>query len=94
MNAVTVLKEKEAVMRQNFHVCKIGVFGSYARGENSPASDIDVLVEFEPGHKTFDNFMDLQFYLEELFGKKIDLVTNSALKPQLKDDILNDVIYA
>jgi predicted nucleotidyltransferase len=53
-----------------------------------------VLVEFEEGFKTFDNFMDLKYYLEDIFSRNVDLVTVNALKPQLKDVILQDVIYA
>jgi len=53
-----------------------------------------VLVVFEEGQKTFDNYMDLKFYLEDLFGREVDLVTEKALKPQLKDIIMKDVVYA
>jgi len=49
---------------------------------------------FEEGQKTFDNYMDLKFYLEDLFGREVDLVTERALKPQLKDIIMKEVVYA
>ena len=94
MNAINILKEREGEMRIKFHVSRIGVFGSFARGEGRKESDVDVLVEFEEGFKTFDNFMDLKYYLEDIFSRNVDLVTVNALKPQLKDDILQDVIYA
>ena len=72
----------------------IGIFGSFARGVECTGSDVDVLVEFEEGAKTFDNFMDLKFFLEDLFGRKVDLVTATALRPQLREDILREVTCA
>jgi len=94
MNALRILKERDDEIKSKFHVSSIGVFGSFARGEGREESDVDVLVEFEEGFKTFDNFMDLKYYLEEIFSRNVDLVTVNALKPQLKDVILQDVIYA
>lgn len=89
-----LLKRHEAEIKSKFGVSKIGIFGSFARGEETEGSDIDVLVEFKVGYKTFDNYMDLKFFLQDLFGRNIDLVTVQALKPQLKEDILHEVIYA
>lgn len=94
MNAISILKERDDEMKIKFHVSRIGVFGSFARGEGKKESDVDVLVEFEEGFKTFDNFMDLKYYLEDIFSRNVDLITVNALKPQLKDDILQNVIYA
>lgn len=75
-------------------VKKIGLFGSYTRDEQKPGSDIDVLVEFESGMKTFDNYMDLKFFLEDLFNCKVDLVIAEAVKPDLKPVILGSIRYA
>lgn len=94
MDAISTLKEHEKLIRQKFGVKKIGIFGSFARGEEKEDSDLDVLVVFEEGQKTFDNYMDLKFYLEDLFGREIDLVTERALKPQLKAIIMKEVVYA
>jgi predicted nucleotidyltransferase len=94
MNAIEILKKHEDTIKKKYHVRKIGIFGSFARGEEKEGSDIDVLVVFEKGSKTFDNYMDLKFFLEDLFHRKIDLVTVEALRPQLKDDILREVVYA
>jgi len=94
MNAIELLRKNEDEVKQKFGVTKIGIFGSFARGEEKEGSDIDVLVEFQENYKTFDNYMDLKFLLEDLFGRKIDLVTIDALRPQLKDGILQEVIYA
>ena len=94
MDAILTLKEHEKFIRQRFRVKRIGIFGSFARGEEREDSDLDVLVVFEEGQKTFDNYMDLKFYLEDLFGREVDLVTEKALKPQLKDIIMKDIVYA
>jgi len=60
---ITALKHNNKVIRNRFKVKDIGLFGSYVRAEQKKASDIDVLVEFEKGHKTFNNYMDLKFFL-------------------------------
>lgn len=82
------------MIHQKFGVKRIGIFGSFARGEEKEDSDLDVLVVFEEGQKTFDNYMDLKFYLEDLFGREVDLVTEKALRPQLEDIIMKEVVYA
>ena len=78
---------------QSFGVKKLGLFGSYVRDEATPTSDIDLLVEFEPGKKNFNNFVHLSFYLEELFQKKVELVTPESLSPYIGPNILAEVEY-
>jgi len=85
-----ILANKEKV--RQFKVKKLGLFGSYARGDENQTSDIDILVEFN--QKSFDNYMDLKFFLEELFNSKIDLVITDAIKPRLKPIILKEAVYA
>lgn len=79
---------------KKFGVNKIGLFGSYVRSEQQKKSDIDILVEFEKGKKTFDNYMDLKFFLEDLFDCNVDLVIKEAIKPRLKPHILESIQYA
>jgi uncharacterized protein len=93
MNALSLLREHETMLKSRFGVERIGIFGSFARGEERPESDIDVLVTFRIGEKTFDNFMGIKFYLEDLFDRKVDLVTEAALKPLIRDPILSEVVY-
>jgi predicted nucleotidyltransferase len=93
MNALAILRQHEPVLNKRFGVAKIGIFGSVARGDEKPGSDIDVLVVFRNGEKTFDNFMGTKFYLEDLFRRKVDLVTEAALKPIIRDPILSEVVY-
>ena len=70
---------------------RLAVFGSYARGDHTPSSDVDVLVEFETA--TFDNYMDLKFALEELLGKQVDLVVIGSLKPALRETVMAEAKY-
>jgi predicted nucleotidyltransferase len=79
---------------KSYGVKRIGLFGSLTRGEQTPESDLDILVEFERDQKTFDNYMDLKIFLEELFACNVDLVVKEALKPALKESILESVKYA
>lgn len=79
---------------RGYGVERIGVFGSYVRGEQRDGSDVDILVEFERGKKTFDNYMDLKFFLEDLLSCGVDLVISEAIKPRLKPYILGSVAYA
>ena len=79
---------------KGFGVEKIGLFGSYIQNRQKADSDIDILVQFEKGRKTFDNYMSLKFFLENLFERKVDLVISEAVKPDLKPQILGSVKYA
>ncbi|MFA7158801.1 MAG: nucleotidyltransferase family protein [Kiritimatiellia bacterium] len=78
----------------SFGVKRIGLFGSYAGGRHNSGSDIDILVEFAKAEKRFDNYMELKFYLESLFRRRIDLVIKDALKPRARRNILKEVVYA
>ena len=84
-----ILKNRE---RLTFHGVKnIGLFGSFVRGEQTSLSDVDMLVEFIPEKHTFDNFMEVAFLLEELFGRKVEVVTLEALSPYIGPHILREV---
>ena len=77
-----------------FGVNQIGLFGSYVRHEASENSDIDLLVDIKKDKKTFNNFLSLNYYLEELFGKKVELTTTQSLSPFIEPYILRTVEYA
>ena len=96
LNSDEILKkiEESKDKIKKFGVRRIGLFGSYIRSEQKKESDIDVLVEFEKGKKTFDNYMELKFFLEDLFNCKVDLVILESIKPDLKPHILKSVKYA
>ena len=74
-----------------FGVLEIGLFGSFVMGRQTPMSDIDFLVKFSPDKHSFDNFMDLSFFLEELLGRKVEVVTTDALSPHIGPHILKEV---
>lgn len=77
---------------KNFGVKQLGIFGSFAKDTNiNSQSDVDFLVEFEKDKKTYDNFIDLSFYLEELLGRKIELVTRQSLSKYIGPYILKEV---
>ena len=76
-----------------FGVKRLGLFGSFVRGRQDDSSDVDILVEFEPGQKTLDNFISLLFFLEELFERQVELVTLESLSPYIGPRILNEVEY-
>ena len=74
-----------------FGVKKLGLFGSFVREQQQPDSDIDLLVEFQPEHKTFDNFLHLSFFLEEVLQQPVELVTTESLSPYLGPYIIEEV---
>jgi len=74
-----------------FSVKTLSVFGSVARNEANPGSDVDILVGFH-GPATFDGYMDLKFFLEDLFGCPVDLVTEKALKPRLRSHVEKEMV--
>jgi len=89
----SALRKHQSRLEQ-FGVKRCGVFGSFARGMQSDQSDVDLLVEFESGKKSFDNFMGLAFFLEETIGRRVELVTPEALSPYIGPHILREVEYA
>ena len=74
-------------------VKKLGLFGSFVRKEQGVESDIDLLVEFEQDKKTFDNFIQLAFFLEDLFRRRVELITPESLSPYIGPHIMNEVEY-
>ena len=93
MDILTTLKANEAFIKVRSGVKKIGIFGSFARGDSGEQSDVDVLVEFETDRNTFDNFMDMLFYLEDLFGKKVDLITTLGLHQYIRPFVEREVVW-
>lgn len=82
---------KHRAQLEKLGVKSLSLFGSVARGETRPDSDVDILVEFR-GKATFDRYMDTKFYLEDLLGRRVDLVTPKAIKPRMKPYIMQDIV--
>lgn len=76
---------------KSYGVNSLGIFGSFIKEAYTEESDIDFLVDFEPSKKSFDNFMDLSFFLEDLLGRKVELVTPQSLSKFIGPHILKEV---
>ncbi|MHC5056636.1 MAG: nucleotidyltransferase family protein [Planctomycetota bacterium] len=86
----TIERHRDQIRRLG--VRELALFGSSARGEETPESDLDFIVQFET--KSFDAYMGLKEYLEELFGRRVDLVLADAIKPRLRPVILEEAVHA
>jgi len=86
-----ILEEHRETIK-SYGVKRLGLFGSAARGEERTTGDLDFVVEFEK--MSFDSYMDLKAFLEELFHRRVDLVLADAIKPRLREKILKDAAYA
>lgn len=84
---VLALNAKFPVMKRLYGVKKVGIFGSLARGDMGPESDVDIEVEFEPGMDTYANYIGLAIYLEELLGRRVDLVLSRVLEQYLRPEL-------
>ncbi|RPJ60073.1 MAG: nucleotidyltransferase [Acidobacteria bacterium] len=89
---LALLRQNRALVEQ-LGVRRLGLFGSFRRGEPRADSDVDLLIEFAPERKSFRNFMRLAFMLEDLFRRRVELVTPEGLSPHLRETILRDVEY-
>ncbi len=84
-----LLQEHRETLRR-FGTRRLGLFGSCARGERAPGSDLDFVVELQTS--SFDAYMDLKLFLEGLFGCPVDLVLENTIKPRLRPQIMKDLI--
>jgi uncharacterized protein len=87
-----VIRQRRAELKSQFHVEKIGVFGSYARGDQKKRSDIDFLVTFDETIGLF-TLSGLYIYLQEQLGRKVDVIPFNSLRPELRKYVLKDLIY-
>ena len=90
---LSILKNLKNEIRSKYRVNNIGLFGSYAKNKQEETSDIDLLVEFEENADLL-HFVGLSLFLEEFFDKNVDIVSKFAIKEELRDQILQEVIYA
>lgn len=93
-NILKILRAYIPKLKEQYKIQQLGVFGSYVRGEENENSDVDILVEFRSDIEFgLITFCQLENQLSEILGKKVNLVTKDGLKPNLGDNILQDVIY-
>jgi len=96
-NIIELLNKNKNELKK-FGVKRIGIFGSFSRDEGSEDSDIDILVEFEKGKATFKNFIGLIDYLENLFGRSVDVLTPAGIESiridEIKEEIKRGIVYA
>lgn len=86
------LNAEAPALRKTFGVKTLAVFGSMARGDDREGSDVDILVTFE-GKADFDRFMGLKLYLEDTFGRAVDLGTPDTLRPEMRVEVERDLIH-
>jgi len=87
-----IVKENKVVLAKQFKVKEMGIFGSIVRGEGKETSDVDILVEFKEPIGFF-KFLELEEYLSDIIGRKVDLVSKKALKPRIGKHILREVVF-
>jgi hypothetical protein len=90
---LALLRSLQDDLTSRYKVRRIGVFGSFARKEARDDSDVDILVDFKEGADLFD-LIELSQYLEEKIGRHVDLATSRTLRPEIRDGIFRDVVYA
>ncbi|MCI5142309.1 MAG: DNA polymerase beta [Candidatus Electrothrix sp. ATG1] len=79
-------------LKNSYKINKLGIFGSYVRGEQRSESDLDILIDYEEAPSLI-TLIEIENQLSELLGVKVDLVTRKGLKPQLRKQILGEVVY-
>ena len=87
---LSLLADHQAQIKK-FGVRSLALFGSFAHGDHTALSDVDFVVQFD--RKSFDSYMDLKFFLEDLLGRHVDLVPTSSVKPKLRNSILENVVH-
>jgi predicted nucleotidyltransferase len=92
LKVIEILRSHEQEIKDRFAVRRIGLFGSFVRGDETKESDIDILVEFED--PTFRNFMNLAFFLEDLFGRRVDLLTPEGISRRIRPYVEKEVMWA
>ena len=89
---IGLLRQSKAKL-SSLGVKSIGLFGSFVRDDASLESDVDILVEFDSEKRTYDNFIDICFFLEELFDHKVEVVTTDSISPYIGPYVLKEVEY-
>ncbi|MDU9048708.1 MAG: nucleotidyltransferase family protein [Candidatus Electrothrix sp. Rat3] len=86
------LAEQKSLLKNKYRISRLGIFGSYIRGEQRNGSDVDVLIDYDKAPSLIE-LIEIENMLSDLLGLKVDLVTSRGLKPQLRQHILDEVVY-
>ncbi len=87
-----ILRQSKPLLRENYQITQLGIFGSYVRGEQTEDSDVDVLIDYEHAPTLF-KLVEIHDYLSNIVGMKVDLVTKNGLKPRIRERVLSEVVY-
>lgn len=87
-----ILSDQKLWLCETYQITELGIFGSYARGEQTQDSDVDVLIDYETAPTLFE-LVNLRDYLRNLIGIRVDIVTKNGLKPRIRERVLSEVIY-
>ncbi len=87
------IEDRREELKVRFKIKDIGIFGSYVRGDQNETSDVDILVDYFDEHISLFDVVEIKYYLEELLGVKVDIVTKEALKPVIGKYILEEVVF-
>nr|WP_294876367.1 nucleotidyltransferase family protein [uncultured Pedobacter sp.] len=86
--ALIMLLKANRQKLKSYGVLSLCIFGSFITGKFNAESDVDLLIDFDPGQKSYDNFMDLSFFLEDILGRRVELVTPQSLSKHIGPNIL------
>ena len=89
---IQILQQHRRELGERFGVRSLALFGSIARDEAGPESDVDVLVEF-PGSPTFDQYMGLKLFLEDALGRKVDVATKRSIRERVRSFVEKEAVY-
>ena len=87
-----ILSQNRATIK-SYGISTLGIFGSYVRGEQTSESDIDLFVEFEKGKKSYRQYINLVYFLEDLLKKQVDVLTSKSISPLFKEQIKKEMTY-
>ena len=87
-----ILRQNKPLLQEHYRVTQLGIFGSYARGEQTQESDVDVLIDYDRAPTLF-KLVELRDYLSSAIGMKVDIVTQNGLKPRIRERVLSEVVY-
>ncbi|MGH8000847.1 MAG: nucleotidyltransferase family protein, partial [Brasilonema sp.] len=87
-----ILRQSKPLLQEQYQITQLGIFGSYARGEQTQESDVDVLIDYDQAPTLF-KLVELRDYLSSAIGMKVDIVTQNGLKPRIRERVLSEVVY-